>query len=113
IAAERPVGSDDDIVFLECLLVARPVPAVVDMIGQRGSEFAYFVLPVEHQRGGTNYERVQSSVLVFEMVQEGQRLDRLTQTHVIGQDAAPVDFLQIVEPVKAMRLIGSQDGGQV
>ena len=37
-----------------------------------------------------------------------QNLDRLAQAHVVGEDAAEAEPLEVVEPAQALALIGPQ-----
>src|SRR5205823_3405271 len=42
------------------------------------------------------------------LLQEGEDLDRLAQAHVVGQDAAEVELLEVVEPAQALALIRAE-----
>ena len=41
-------------------------------------------------------------------LEQGEDLDRLAQAHVVGQDAAEAEPLEVVEPAQALALVGPQ-----
>ena len=65
--------------------------------------------PVEDQRAGDDRQRRPLGLAVGPPpLQERQDLDRLAQAHVVGQDAAEAEPLEVVEPAQPLALIGAQ-----
>ena len=80
---------------------------------QAGGEAGDLVLPVGDQAGGHDDQRRRGQAtgrLFDEDVRQG--LQRLAQAHVVGQDAAHVQFPQRLQPGHAVALIGPQFGVQ-
>ena len=68
------------------------------------------MLPVLHERGGADHERRQSAAFRAHPLhrEPRERLQRFTQTHFVGEDAAERAALNPAEPQDAVDLIGAQ-----
>ncbi len=112
VAAQRAVRGDQDLGFRERLGLTDPGGPMMYAIGQRGGEFSDLILPVVDQGSGTNHQRPQLAFRTTKMLQHRQGLNGLSQSHVIGQNAAPSHFPQIIQPLKSGNLVRTQDGHQ-
>ena len=65
--------------------------------------------PVEDERAGDDGQRRPLGLPAGPPpLEQGQDLDRLAQAHVVGQDAAEAELLEVVEPAQALALVGPQ-----
>ncbi len=87
-----------------------PVVAVMDEEGNGWCELRDLALPVAEQRRGADQQcrRAELGTLVLAVQEQGQHLDGLAETHVIGQDAAETQASEAVEPGQTAQLIGPQ-----
>jgi len=99
------VGGEDDIVILEALRVLLTGVAVVNEHLERRRELFRFRLPVEHQRFGGHNEVGRIGFAPPDAQQEGERLHRFAQAHIIGQNTTKAELVQKVQPVVAGRLV--------
>ena len=74
-----------------------------------GRELGSLLDPVEDQRAGHDRQRRPLGLAaVPPALEQGQDLDRLAQTHVVGEDAAEAEPLEVVEPAQALALVRPQ-----
>ena len=74
-----------------------------------GSEAGELVGPVEHEGGGADHEHGAGQPLgVTQALHQGYHLQRLAETHLIGQDAAETERCQTRQPAEALHLVGPQ-----
>ena len=109
VGPEGPVGGDDQVVVGE--LVAGGVavrPGVVEDPEPR-AELLGLGLPVEDQRPGDDDQaRPPREPPGPPALEQGEDLHGLAQAHVVGQDAAEVELLEVFEPAQALALVGPQ-----
>ena len=80
---------------------------------QAGGETCGLGGPVRNDRGRRdNQERAPNLVALLGMLDQRERLHRLTQAHVVGQDATEAMPPQVRQPRKAGLLIRAQGGPQ-
>ena len=85
---------------------ARPLQSDHQHIGREPGEL---VSPVEHERGGADHEhRAVQLPRIAQALHQGDHLQRLTETHLIGQNAAEAEGCQASQPAEALHLIGPQ-----
>ena len=75
-----------------------------------GRELFGFAAPIVQDGGGTN-DQGRAVLLPAGMehpIQPGQGLERFTQTHVVGEDAAEPDFRQVAKEIKPVLLIRTE-----
>ena len=109
IGAERAVGSDDQVVFGE--LLAKRVAARAGVVKhlEPGRELGSLLDPVEDQRARHNRQgRSLGLAAVPPALEQGQDLDRLAQTHVVGEDSAEAEPLEVIEPAQPLALVRPQ-----
>ena len=68
--------------------------------------------PVVHERRRTHHKRGEGAACLFARENMGDDLQGLSQTHVVGQDAAETETLQRLEPAEAFLLVGAQNPAQ-
>ena len=74
-----------------------------------GRELGGLLDPVEDQRAGHDRQgRPLGLAAVPPPLEQGQDLDRLAQAHVVGEDAAEAEPLEVVEPAQPLALVGAQ-----
>ena len=109
VGAHGAVGGDDQVVVSERLAEGMTARAGVVEHAQPRSELGGLLHPVEDQRAGDDRQRRPLGLAVGPPpLQERQDLDRLAQAHVVGQDAAEPEPLEVVEPAQSLALIGAQ-----
>ena len=115
LQTEQGVGRHDD-------------PGVAHRLGQRGaasrlglpdgdhlharSEPVGLTVPVGDHRGGGDDQEPSIGVLIEHVEEQPERLDGLSQAHVVGQDPAQAIAVQERQPVQAVLLVVAQLGGQ-
>ena len=93
---------------LECL-VQVALRAIIDGERQLWGKPLQLVLPVEQQAAGHHQQR-RALDLGVDACQHGDGLQSLAQAHVIGQAAAQVVLIEVVEPLDTLLLIVAQRG---
>jgi hypothetical protein len=86
-------------------VAARPLPAVMNHDSKLGRETLCLFLPVTDDRRGTDEEHRPLFASVSIALDECQRLDRLTQPHVIGQASTQTPSPQKRQPRIAVNLL--------
>ena len=117
VALQQAVAGEHQIDALEGLLQGRigagPARAVVLLHLELRREGRRLPLPVgEHGGGGHQQHGPPQLLLGLEVLQEGQQLDRLAQTHVVGQAGALVEAVQEGQPAQAPLLVRPQLAGE-
>ncbi len=113
VAAERAVGRDHDVPVSERARLVGPRRARVVGDPQVRREPAGLVHPVEDEAAGHDHERravgnAGGTDLGLTSGQESQHLDRLAETHVIGETAAQSERLEKHQPTEPFSLIVSE-----
>ena len=109
IGAERAVGGDDQVVLGERLAQGVAARAGVVEHAEPGRELGGLLDPVEDQRARHDRQRRSLGLAAGSPpLEQGQDLDRLAQTHVVGEDAAEAEPLEVIEPAQPLALIGPQ-----
>ena len=74
-----------------------------------GRELGSLLNPVENQRARHDRQgRPLGLAAVTPALEQGKNLDRLAQTHVVGEDAAEAEPMEVIEPAQALALVGPQ-----
>jgi len=107
IAMDQREGRHDQIRIRDPVESPLPVRALQDQHCQRRRKLCRFPLPVLHHTGRSHYQGRQPSVQsrLFLCQQMSQRLQRLPQSHVIGEDTVEPVAGQELHPVVAIELI--------
>jgi hypothetical protein len=113
VARQERIGGQHHVVAAD--LGKRRVPAqpVQHQRLQLRRKACALGLPVVHDRGGCQHQRgpLQPPRVFFQQ-QVGNRLHRLAQTHVVGQDAGQLVLAQELQPRQPGQLIRPQLGAQ-
>ncbi len=101
VAPQERVARDDHVGVLELVLPLAALGPVPEGMAQRRREAVHLAEPVGHDARGGDDERLERlalaldlRVLVLHGEQQGERLDRLAEPHVVGQDAAAADLVE-------------------
>ncbi len=113
VAAQQRVGGDDDVEVgghRHEPVAHRAIRAVLHMHAKAGGEAADLPSPVAHHAGGHDQQRgagrgAEPLPLVLEQRDE---LDRLAQTHVVGEAGAEAHAIEEGQPAQARGLVGPQ-----
>lgn len=114
VADEGTVGGDDEVVGLGLLSGLDAACALVDEGFEVGGEFGGFAAPVFDEGGGADDEgggvdiRPRSGrTTCFEAGNEGEGLEGFAEAHFVGEDAAELVGVEVVEPGDAGFLVGA------
>ena len=107
IAAQRAVGRDRQVRVDGIDILHRPfgVTEIVHLELRR--EAGGFAYPVKHERTRDHQQR-HADAFFASRFEHGQHLDRLAQTHVVGQTSAQCEATQEAEPRQPLFLIAAQ-----
>ena len=117
VAAEERVARDDDVGVLELVGALLAIAAVPDDVLERRRELVELALPVRDDARRRDDERLELLLAVGLRVlldralhgeEQRDRLDRLSETHVVGEDAARADLVEEPEPLEALLLIRTE-----
>ena len=109
VGAQGAVGGDDQVVLGEPLAEGMAARSGVVEHLEPGRELGGLLDPVENQRAGHDGQaRPLGLAAEPPPLKQGQHLDRLAQPHVVGQDAAEAESLEVVEPAQPFALVGPQ-----
>ena len=96
-----------------CALLA--LGAVPERVPERRRELVHLAQPVGDHARRRDDERLERlalalglRVLVLHGEEQRERLHRLAEPHVVGQDAAGADLVEEPEPVEALLLVGAE-----
>ena len=110
VAAKQRVAGDHHVGLFElgrALTAIRPLP---HHCLEPWRELGDLAFPVRHDRGRRDHEVELALVLALRPEEQRDRLNRLTEAHVVGEDAAAVELMQKDEPREAVFLVGTQIG---
>src|SRR5262249_21682094 len=108
VPAHQRVGGERQIDVLEALGAFLAVLPVPDDGGQLRRESLYLALPVGQHAGRRHYQRRFAPFLVFHLLQQGQRLQRLSQAHVVRQNSRQSVPVEEPEPRQSDLLVMAQ-----
>ena len=110
VGAEGAVGGDDQVVLGERLAERRGGRGRCSRARlSRGVNLAASWIQLKtSERGTTARRRPLGLAAGPPPLEQGEHLDRLAQAHVVGQDAAEAELLEVVEPAQALALVGAQ-----
>ncbi len=123
VAAEDPVGGEDEVDVLEMLAGLEAIDAGVIEDAQPRGEARGLALPVEDERArrdddrraGSRRVRLLRSALLRRRTallpacgEEGEHLHRLPQAHVVGEAAAEAEAREEVQPAEPLALVAAQ-----
>ena len=110
VASHQRIAGDDDVELVQLLAHRVAVGPMPDHRLERGRELLDLHQPVRHDRGRRDHDVHEVLILVLGLEPEEQRdrLDRLTEAHVVGQDATGRELVQETEPGEALALVRPQ-----
>ena len=109
VARQQRVGGQHQVGAVDLVEQLEPLLALQQQHAQARGEARGLVLPVGHQAGRGDHQGRAGQAAGFLFDQDvGQRLHRLAQAHVVGQDAGEVVFAQELHPRQAVGLVVAQ-----
>ncbi|MNL21589.1 hypothetical protein D3C87_1428870 [compost metagenome] len=108
VAPQQRVARDHHVRRGDLLEQVAAPRAVQDQALEVGREARELLLPVEDDRGGRDQQRRPLVPGCLLAQQEGDRLDRLAQAHVVGEDAVEAVVGQEAQVIEAPALVLAQ-----
>ncbi len=113
VARQQRIGGQDDVGAVDLVEQVHALLALQEQHLEARREARGFVEPVGHQAGRGDHQcRAGKTAGLFLGEDVGQRLHRLAETHIVGQDAAQVVLAQELHPGQAVELVVAQGGLQ-
>ena len=119
IAGDQRIGREDEVDVPDRRrerVGVEPVRAVVDMNAEAGREPGRFTLPVadqghraDEERRAEPFRRRNVHLLGDE---EGEQLDGLAQPHIVGEDPAEPEPVEVRKPADAALLVPAKGGSE-
>ena len=110
VPAQQVVAGDDDVRLCPPIDQRGAVSGIAvhgNALQLRG-ELLAFLLPVQHQRRRADDEAGQLLPALLHGQQVAEHLHSLTQTHIVGQNAAHAVAIQCAQPAVAVPLVFAQ-----
>ena len=116
VEPEQRVGRDDDVGGRELLdrprRTSRSV-SVTALTREPGCEARRLADPVrDDARRRDDQERAEAGIALASVADERERLQRLAEPHVVGEDAAEPELPERGEPVEPVALVGPELGAR-
>jgi hypothetical protein len=115
VQAKQRVRRDDDVGGRDLVDRAARLGERVehDIDAQLGCEPGCLRCPVRRDAGRSDdEERSRRRTVLTHVADEGERLERLPEPHVVGEDSAELHVPQGRQPCKALRLVRPQAGAE-
>src|SRR5205823_4992361 len=97
-----------DVGVLELVRLVPPTRPVPERRRQGRREALYLTDPIGDDTGRRDDERADVLFVLFQREQQRERLDRLAETHVVGEHAARPDVVDEPEPREPLLLVGTK-----